>query len=288
MSTENRDLLAGKTAIVTGGGRGIGRATALALARAGANVVVAARTARQVEAAAAEIEDLGRQALAVTVDVSDPEAVDRMVDAAVQAFDKVDILVNNAGIIKPIDWVVETDVGAWRYNIAVNLTSVFLCSRAVLPGMMARESGTIINVSTGSAVSVVPTWSAYAAAKAGVDHLTRVMAAEARPYRIQVNAVYPGLVDTKLAEKIRISPVTEAVAAETTGRFLSYQAGKGMLRSPDEPAQLILWLASPLSDDTTGQIVNIDVPEVQARVEGDLGRSISGRSRDESSEQADQ
>lgn len=281
MSTNNRELLAGMTAIVTGGGRGIGRATALALARAGAGVVVAARTARQVEATAAEIEALGQRALALAVDVSDPEAVDQMVDAALEAFDKVDILVNNAGIIRPIDWVVETDVDAWRYNIAVNLTSVFLCSRAVLPGMMARESGKIINVSTGSAVSVVPTWSAYAAAKAGVDHLTRVMAAEVRPYRIQVNAVYPGLVDTKLAEKIRISPVTEAVAAETTGRFLSYQAGKGMLRSPDEPAQLILWLASPLADDVTGQIVNIDAADVQARVERDLGRPIDRPSGNE-------
>jgi 3-oxoacyl-[acyl-carrier protein] reductase len=280
MSSDNRELMAGKTAIVTGGGRGIGRATALTLARAGADVVVAARTQRQVEATAAEIEELGQRALALAVDVSDPEAVDGMVDAALEAFDKVDILVNNAGVIKPIDWVVETDVDAWRYNIAVNLTSVFLCSRAVLPGMMARESGKIINVSTGSAVSVVPTWSAYAAAKAGVDHLTRVMAAEVRPYRIHVNAVYPGLVDTKLAEKIRISPVTEAVSAETTGRFLSYQAGTGMLRSPDEPAQLILWLASPLSDDTTGQILNIDTAAVQLRVEQDLGGPIDGRSED--------
>lgn len=273
-NTGTEELLAGKTAIVTGGGRGIGRATALALAAAGADVVVAARTQRQIEETTEAVEALGRRSLAVQADVSDPYDVDQMVKTTLDVFEEIDILVNNAGIIRPIDWVVETDVDDWRYNIDVNLTSVFLCSRAVLPGMMARESGKIINVSTGSAVSVVPTWSAYAAAKAGVDHLTRVLAAEMRPYKIQVNAIYPGLVDTKLAEKIRISPVTEAVAAETSGRFLSYQAGKGMLRAPEEPAQLILWLASPLANDVTGQILNIDNPDVQKRVEQDLGRPL--------------
>ncbi len=272
-STEG--LLIGKTAIVTGGGRGIGRATALALAANGADVVVAARTQREIEETAEAIEALGRRGLAIPADVSDPDDVDQLVETTLEVFEKIDILVNNAGIIRPIDWVVETDVDDWLYNIEVNLMSVFLCSRAVLPDMMARESGKIINVSTGSAVSVVPTWSAYAAAKAGVDHLTRVLAAEMRPYKIQVNAIYPGLVDTKMAEKIRISPVTEAIAAETTGRFLSYQAGKGMLRPPEEPAQLILWLASPLTDDITGQILNIDDPDVQARVERDLGRPLT-------------
>lgn len=269
--TSGEKLLAGQVAIVTGGGRGIGRATALEFARAGADVVVAARTHRQVEETAEEITALGRRGLAVVADVSQAEDVERVVDSTLEVFDRIDILVNNAGIIQPIDWVVETSVEDWRYSIDVNLTSVFLCSRAVLPGMMARESGKIINVSTGSAVSVVPTWSAYAAAKAGVDHLTRVLAAEMRPYKIQVNAVYPGLVDTKLAEKIRISPVTEAVSAETSGRFLSYQAGKGILRSPDEPAELILWLASRHADDVTGQILNIDDDAVQKRVERALG-----------------
>lgn len=268
------ELLAGKTAIVTGGGRGIGQATALALAEAGADVVVASRTQREIVETAETIEALGRRSLAIQADVSDPYDVDHLVDTTLEIFEKVDILVNNAGIIHPIDWVVETDIDDWRYNIDVNLASVFLCSRTVLPDMMAREFGKIINVSTGSAVSVVPTWGAYAAAKAGVDHLTRVLAAEMKPYKIQVNAVYPGLVDTKLAEKIRISPVTEAVAAETSGRFLSYQAGKGMLRAPEEPAQLILWLASPLADEVTGQILNIDDPEVQKRVERDLGRPL--------------
>ncbi len=272
-STEG--LLVGKTAIVTGGGRGIGRATALTLAANGADVVVAARTQREIEETAEAIEALGRRSLAIPADVSDPDDVDQLVETTLGVFERIDILVNNAGIIRPIDWVVETDVDDWLYNIEVNLMSVFLCSRAVLPDMMARESGKIINVSTGSAISVVPTWSAYAASKAGVDHLTRVLAAEMRPYKIQVNAIYPGLVDTKLAEKIRISPVTEAIAAETTGRFLSYQAGKGMLRPPEEPAQLILWLASPLTDDITGQILNIDDPDVQARVERDLGRPLT-------------
>lgn len=274
-SSDTNELLAGKSAIVTGGGRGIGRATALALAEAGADVVVAARTQREIEETAEAIEQLGRRSLAIQADVSDPYDVEQIVDATLEAFDKIDILVNNAGTIHPIDWVVEADIDDWRYNIEVNLVSVFLCSRAVLPEMMARESGKIINVSTGSAVSVVPTWSAYAAAKAGVDHFTRVLAAEMRPYKVQVNAIYPGLVETKLAEKIRISPVTEAVAAETSGRFLSYQAGKGMLRAPEEPAWLILWLASSLADDVSGRILNIDDSDVQQRVEQDLGWPIT-------------
>ncbi|RME47028.1 MAG: SDR family NAD(P)-dependent oxidoreductase, partial [Chloroflexi bacterium] len=114
-STEG--LLVGKTAIVTGGGRGIGRATALTLAANGADVVVAARTQREIEETAEAIEALGRRSLAIPADVSDPDDVDQLVETTLGVFERIDILVNNAGIIRPIDWVVETDVDDWLYNI---------------------------------------------------------------------------------------------------------------------------------------------------------------------------
>ncbi|MFB0535478.1 MAG: SDR family NAD(P)-dependent oxidoreductase, partial [Anaerolineae bacterium] len=138
-----------KTAIITGGGRGLGQAAALALAQEGANVIVAARTVTEIERVAREIQALGRRALAIQTDVSDAAAVKAMVGETVDQFGTVDILVNCAGVIGPIGLVSQIDAEGWEKTISTNLTGTFLCCQAVLGPMMAQKKGKIVNVSSG-------------------------------------------------------------------------------------------------------------------------------------------
>jgi NAD(P)-dependent dehydrogenase (short-subunit alcohol dehydrogenase family) len=264
--------LENKVAIITGGGRGIGRATALALAGAGANVVVAARSRRAIEQVAEEIRSHGGQALAIPTDVSDAASVDLMVVQTLRASGRVDILVNNAGVIAPIGMTWEVPPLIWQRNVNVNLLGVFLCAQAILPHMIHQEPyrsirGKIINVSSGAAISVVPGWSAYCAAKAGVDQFTRVLAAEVESHSITVNSVYPGVVDTQMQAEIRHLPADRFPEWD---RFESYYQ-MGQLRPPEEAAQLLLWLASPFTDDLTGQIIRSDDEQIRQRIAEDLG-----------------
>ena len=201
--------LDGQAAIVTGAGRGIGRAIALALAREGARMVVNARTPGEVAAVVAEIRALGGEALAVLADVTVATEVERLVAAAVARFGAVDILVNNAGGIpgelydaagapKFATAIWEEPEASWDRIIEANLKSVFLCARAVLPHMLARGRGEIVTIASQTA-RVVPSGrggGAYAVAKTGVVALTQLLAIQAGPRGIRVNAVSPGLVDT--------------------------------------------------------------------------------------------
>jgi citronellol/citronellal dehydrogenase len=200
--------LAGKTAIVTGASRGLGKAIALGFAREGARVVLAARTdvpkgnglEGTIHETAREIEALGGEALAVKCDVSDEESVVAMVEAARERFGRIDILVNNAGAAFHFP-VAETPLKRWETVLKVNLTGAFLCSKAVLPGMMEQRSGNIINISSLAAderdAGLVPTGVAYAVAKAGLDRFTVGLAVEGGKYNIAVNALKPkDVVDT--------------------------------------------------------------------------------------------
>jgi len=274
-------LLDGKVAIVTGGGRGIGRATALALAEAGAHVTVAARSTRAIEAVVAEIRARGGQALAIPTDVSDPASVDLMVLQTLRAAGRVDLLINNAGIIAPIGMTWEVPPPIWQHNINVNLVGVFLCAHAVLPHMIHQSPqggvrGKIINISSGAAGRAVAGWSAYCAAKAGVDHFTRVLAVEVEAYGITVNSVYPGIVDTQMQTEVRH---TAPERFPERNRFEQYYQ-MGQLRPPEEVARLLLWLASPFTDDITGQIIRIDDEEIRQRIANDLGGApLPGRER---------
>lgn len=260
-------FLTGKVALITGGGRGIGAATALTLARAGADIAVTARTAPEIERTAEEVRKLGRRAIAVAADVSQPEAVQRVVEETLTELQRIDFLVNNAGIIHPVGKVWEVDPTAWRYNIAVNLVGVFLTTHAVLPHMLERGSGRIINVSTGAARSVVLGWSAYCAAKAGVDHFTRVVAAELEGSGVTVNAMLPGIVDTEMQAQIR---QTDPRRFPELPRFQMYKQF-GMLRDPSQPAQMILWMCSPATEGMNGEILYIDDEDVRRRIARDLG-----------------
>lgn len=252
--------LRGRTALVTGGGRGIGRAVALALARCGARAVVTARTRPQIEAVAGEIERLGGQALAVTCDVSRENDVRRLFDEV----GPVDILINNAGVIHPIAPVASAETEAWLKNIAINLNGVFLTCRYALPAMLERGWGRIVNVSSGAARGSTSGWSAYSASKAGMEAFTSVLAREVGERGVRANAVRPGIVDTDMQAEIRDSG-EEQFGRENLERFRGYKE-RGVLRSPEHPARLILWLLAPEAEGVNGEVLAIDDPEVAARI----------------------
>jgi NAD(P)-dependent dehydrogenase (short-subunit alcohol dehydrogenase family) len=256
----NEVALQGKVALVTGGGRGIGRSTALALARSGCKVIVVARGQLQIEAVAQEIRDSGGDALAVTGDIAREDDVKRIFDQT----GPVDIVVNNAGIIGPIAPVADADLAGWMQNIDVNLNGVFLTCRFALPSMLERGWGRIVNVSSGAARGTTYGWSAYSAAKAGVEALTGVLAREVANHGVRVNAVRPGIVDTEMQVEIRGSDA-EHFSPENVERFRGYKE-RGLLRNPDDPARLILWLLSPEADDINGETLAIDDPEVAAKI----------------------
>jgi len=252
--------LSEKTVLVTGGGRGIGRATALALARCGARVIVAARTGEEVTAVAKTITDSGGDATAVQVDVSNEEEVEKLF----RAIDTVDILVNSAGTIQPIAPVSTAIPPEWQRHMAINLYGVFLTCHYALPSMLERRWGRIVIVSSGAAKGGTAGWSAYASAKAGVEAFTKVLAAEVGGSGVHANAIRPGVVDTEMQVEIRAAGAEDFTKANVE-RYHRYKR-EGMLRPPEHPARLILWLLGEEAADLNGEVLAIDDPEVAARI----------------------
>lgn len=259
--------LEGRTAIVTGAGRGIGRAIALVLAEAGADIVAAARTASEIEATAADVRALGREAIAVPADVARSSDVDALVGEALSHFGKVDVLVNNAGVVLRVPVVPLPDEmlrppqvtrestspisdEEWQGVLDTNLSGVFYCCRAVAPQMMERRYGKIINIGSNNATQAFPLVAAYNASKAAVNMLTRVLALEWAPYSICVNAIGPGPFHT---------PMTDASWRDPTERQKRLDATplnrKGDLR---DLGVLAAYLASGASDFMTGQTIYLD------------------------------
>lgn len=253
-------LLAGKIAVITGGGRGIGRAIALKFAKEGAAVIVAARTKAEIEGVAKEVRDAGGRALAFAADVADEKQCDGVVRAARAEFGRVDILVNNAGDYGPVKPVEEIAPAEWDRVIAVHLRAAYLLTRLVLPEMYARGSGAILNISSLSAKSAFAWGSPYAAAKAGMLGLTRVVAAEAARKRVRVNAICPGPVtETKmskdlgqvLAERLHVSE-----DEQLKGFLQTILQGRG--QTANEIADAALFLCSDQASAITGQSLNVD------------------------------
>jgi 3-oxoacyl-[acyl-carrier protein] reductase len=206
--------LSGRVALVTGGSRGIGRAIALALAEAGANVAVnfLARAA-EAEDVAGQVRAFGRRALAIAADVSDGAAVTAMVGRVAEALGPIDVLVNNAGI-GPAHGLDDLTEAVFDRTIAVNLKSAFLCIQAVLPAMRARRFGRIVNISSGAARGAGGIGVHYNASKAGMEGLTRGYAARLAGEGITVNAVAPSLIDTEM-----VAPIRAAAARIPVGRL---------------------------------------------------------------------
>jgi NAD(P)-dependent dehydrogenase (short-subunit alcohol dehydrogenase family) len=190
--------LEGKVALITGGGRGIGKAVALAYAREGAKLAICARTASEIEATAGEIEAIKGECRHWVCDVSLEEGVRDLIKEVEKSYGRIDILVNNAGVMtRPVP-MVDLEVRKWDYTIAVNLRGPFLVSKTVLPLMMRQKGGSIINISSSIGRGAYANFTAYAASKWGVEGLTQTLAAEVRSYNIRVNSVEPGYVATKL------------------------------------------------------------------------------------------
>lgn len=240
--------LTDKVAIVTGSGRGIGKAIALRLAQAGAAVVTnSSSDAAPAELVAAEIKALNGKALAIHGDVSSAESVTKLVDAAVSAFGKVDILVNNAGITRDRLLMRMTDED-WDKVIAVNLRSVFLCTRAVLKHMTRQRWGRIINMSSVVGVAGNAGQANYAASKAGIIGFTKSIAKEVASRGITVNAIAPGFIETQMTEHLE-----EAWKQEILKRIPA-----GFLGTPEDIAGAVAFLASEEARYITGHVLNID------------------------------
>ena len=243
----NQDSLKGKVALVTGSGRNIGRATILELAKHGANVVVNARNNRdEAESVAAEARDLGARAIATIADVADQGQVYRMVADAISEFGRVDILVNNAGMRQSRPFV-EMTVADWREVNAVNMDGPFFACQSVVPGMIERGWGRIINVSGLNAFKGRAEWAHVCAGKMGALGLTRALAAELAPHGVRVNHIVPGAFDTTRAEG-QAGPTS----AETSG------IPAGRLGLPEEIGKTIAFLASDGADYITGQTIHIN------------------------------
>lgn len=242
-----------KVAIVTGGGTGLGRAMALALADAGADIVLAARRIDPLNETAAMIQAKGRRAIAVSTDVTRSEQVNNMVETAMQTFGRIDILVNNAGVAR--DWVEELPIDKitdeeWRTGIDVDLSGAFYCSRAVISKMM-NNGGKIINISTMSALTGFVKTPIYGIAKAGLINMTRLFAVAYAPHKITVNCIICGFFRTPSSMGEQESDME---AARKLGRFVPV----GRIGEPSEMGPLAILLASPASDYITGQNFIID------------------------------
>ena len=242
-----------KVALVTGAGRGIGQAIAVAFAREGARVALAARNEAELRDTGSMVEAAGSVPLIVPTDVTDHAQVERLVDATVAQYSRLDILVNNAGISGPIGPLETNDIAAWVDTVTVNLTGIFLCCRAAIPVMLRQEAGKIINLSGAGATNAWSNMSAYCSSKAAVVRLTEVLALELEDKGITVNALGPGSVHTSMWDKM-----TEEAAQ--AGATLIHETGlrvtSGGGASIHECAELAVWLASAESGALSGRLIS--------------------------------
>ncbi|HMB75524.1 MAG TPA: SDR family oxidoreductase [Kiloniellaceae bacterium] len=247
--------LSNKVAIVTGAGRGIGAATARALAARGAKVMLAARGVADCEALAGELAAEGRAAAAMACDVSDYGAVEALVEGCCRRFGGLDILINNAGVIEPIARLGACDPAEWARSVTINLVGAYHAVRASLPALQAAGGGVVVNVSSGAAHRPYEGWSAYCAGKAGLAMLTQSMALELGPLGVRVYGLQPGTVFTAMQEKIKasgINPVSQVDPADHP--------------PAEDPALAIVWLCGAAAADLAGRELSIRDPDLRTAV----------------------
>jgi NAD(P)-dependent dehydrogenase (short-subunit alcohol dehydrogenase family) len=245
-------------AVVTGGGRGLGKAIALRLAADGMDLALAGPEGPHLDAAAAEVAALGRRALPVITDVTREDQVRALAEQVHNHWGRLDVLVNNAGIIGPTAPVAEVRREDWDAVLAVNLTGAFLCARAVLPAMMAQRSGRIINVASVAGKIAYALRSPYAVSKWGLIGLTLTLAKEVGDYNIQVNAVCPGPVVGERMRRVIEGRAAELgrTPAEVEQDYVRAAALKRMVRAEDVAAA-VAFLASPAAGNVTGQALDV-------------------------------
>lgn len=256
--------LRGSVAIVTGAGRGLGRATALALAQAGASVAVVARSEEQLAETVRGVTEAGGNTLAFVADVTDAAAVERMAREVERTVGPVDLLVNNAGTMGPLGPIWEAEPGEWWHSIEVNLRGPYLCSRALLPGMIERRRGRIINVSTSAATVAVAHLGAYVIAKTGLIRFTENLAAELLNSGVSVFAISPGTVRTAMSEH-----VLKSEAGKKWLPWFRKLFDRGRDVPPERAAQLVVQLASGRADALTGRFIDVsdDLGELLERLD---------------------
>ena len=255
--TSGRQLLTDQVALVTGGGRGLGRAYAIALAKAGATVALTARTESEIQTVQREIEQQGGRAVAISVDVTDKNAVARLVMTIEQQLGPIDLLVNNAGVLRAIGRVTDIDADDWWREVEINLRGAFLCSQAVLLGMITRKRGRIINVASGGGLSAFDCFSAYCISKTALIRLSESLAIENKEHGIVVFAIHPGNVRTSMSEYLHDSEVVGQRAP-----WMQQTWRQRFAEATDTPIErsvtLVLQLAAGQADTLSGRYIDAE------------------------------
>lgn len=264
--------LTGQVALVTGGGRGLGRAFSLALAKAGARVAVTARTAAPLSETVELIEGAGGRALAIPGDVAEPDAVAHVVGMAESQLGSVDILVNNAGVMGPVGYDWNVDAEGWWRTFEINMRGPFLCTRAVLPGMLRRRRGRIVNISSGAAFNRLPQMAGYCATKAALTQWTHCLARETQGHGVVVLAFAPGFVRTPMTEELTRSSDVPKETGDFFRAFLNDGRDTPIARS----VQMLLFLVSGRADALSGRFIHAkDDEEALVRRSEDIRRDNS-------------
>ena len=257
----NHIQLTDQVAVVTGGGGGIGRAIALAFASVGADVVIGDIVPERCEETAARVRELGRKALAVPTDVMETAQILALIERAASEFGRIDILVNNAGGVSPRSFIDQSE-RSWRRHIELNLVSVLAATSAAVPIMIkGGQGGSIINVTSIEGSRAAPSYSVYAACKAGINNFTRTMAVEFADHRIRVNAIAPDMTDTPGIRGIRAGPVDPSTWIDFTEEQKNAVARRIPLGRPGidtECGDAAVFLASRMSSYITGIILPVD------------------------------
>ncbi len=256
-------MLKDKIAVITGGGRGLGRVIALACAREGADLVLASRSVEALQETRAEVESLGREALIVPTDIRRENSVRNLAEQALAHFGHIDILVNNTGITGPTAPLWEITPAEWEETFAVNVTGAYLCCRAFLPSMIERRSGSILFISSMTGKRPLFGRSPYAAGKLALVGLARTLAWETGPYGIRVNVISPGPIEGERVERvIRNQAQAEGISEDEARRRFTSSSPLGRLVPPGDIADAVVFLASDKAASITGEDLNVSAGTV--------------------------